>query len=58
MNWNDRQEWFAIVAFGALCIFIGLCAGVSACSKAWEVDSVKNGKAEYSQSTGEWQWKK
>lgn len=41
-------------------VFIGIVAGVCsciACNEEWRQDLVKRGHAEYSQTTGEWQWK-
>lgn len=57
MNCDGRQEFFAIGGLMLIAMVFGLFIGAAACGKAWQVDSVKNGKAEYSQSTGEWQWK-
>jgi hypothetical protein len=41
-------------------LFVGTAVGVVvciACNEDWRTDMVRRGFAEYSQTTGEWQWK-
>ena len=47
---------FIVVIFFA--IAFNLLIAFHFTTKAWEAESVKLGHAEYSQTTGEWQWKK
>jgi hypothetical protein len=52
------KEAFLLFVFGA--IVGGAVASVGTYSSlegSWKTDMVKRGYAEYSQTTGEWQWK-
>lgn len=53
---NDNKNLLAFL----LGVFLGLVVGLGACwlcEQFWRQEMVKRGNAEYSQATGQWQWK-
>lgn len=52
---NDRLGLTALVLVVAavVCVIVGAALA----NTAWKADSVRRGFAEYSNTTGEWQWK-
>lgn len=58
MSDQDKQLIVAVIFFmavGAVASFAFTREGVNG---AWKTEMVKRGFAEYSRTTGEWQWKK
>ncbi len=52
------KEAFVLFVFGAIVGGAVASAGTyRALEDSWKADTVKRGHAEYSQTTGEWQWK-
>lgn len=55
---NDDK---ATTILAGICLVVGAIFGFGftreAVNGAWKADMVKRGFAEYSQTTGEWQWK-
>jgi hypothetical protein len=52
------KEVFLLFVFGAIVGAVVASAGTyRAIDDSWKTDMVKRGYAEYSQTTGEWQWK-
>ena len=56
MNHNDDGGCaLAFVCTG--CLVIGITVGIMAANATWQGVTIRRGHAEYSQTTGEWQWK-